>query len=75
MREAFPKASGLQRAAETVASGSADKIRAAGFDVIEDPTNKFPNHARIIRPNWEAGFNDYNLGKLSDALGSTTKCL
>ena len=74
MREAFPKASGLQRAAETVASGSADKIRAAGFDVIEDPTNKFPNHARIIHPNGEAGFNDNNLEKLSDALGSTTKC-
>ena len=75
MREAFPKARGLLRAAETVASGSADKIRAAGFDVIEDPTNKFPNHARIIHPNGEAGFNDYNLGKLSDALGSTTKYL
>ncbi|MCU1755884.1 RHS repeat domain-containing protein, partial [Pseudomonas helleri] len=74
MREAFPKASGLQRAAETVASGSTDKIRAAGFDVIEDPTKKFPNHARIIHPNGETGFNDDNLGKLSDALGSTTKC-
>ncbi len=73
MREAFPKATGLQKAAGTVSSGSADKIREAGFDVIEDRTNKFPNHARIIHPAGVDGFTDQNLAKLSQALGTTTK--
>uniref|UniRef100_UPI002FE00F48 RHS repeat-associated core domain-containing protein n=1 Tax=Noviherbaspirillum sp. TaxID=1926288 RepID=UPI002FE00F48 len=73
MREAFPKATGLQQAAGTVSSGSADKIREAGFDVIEDPTKKFPNHARIVHPAGAGGFTDENLAKLSQALGTTTK--
>ncbi|WP_347904711.1 RHS repeat-associated core domain-containing protein [Pseudomonas purpurea] len=74
MRDAFPKATGLQKAAGTVSSGSADAIRGAGFDVIDDATNKFPNHARIIHPNGAAGFNDENLQDLSKALGKTTEC-
>ena len=73
MREAFPKATGLQQAAGTVSSSSADKIREAGFDVIEDPTKKFPNHARIVHPTGAGGFTDENLAKLSQALGTTTK--
>ena len=71
---AFPKASGLQRAAGTVASGTAESIRAAGFDVISDPTNKFPNHARIIHPDGRDGFSDENLVGLSNALGDETRC-
>jgi len=74
MRDAFPKATGLQKATETVASGTADAIRGAGFDVIEDPTNKFPNHARIIHPGGADGFSDENLKGLSEALGKTTGC-
>ena len=73
MREAFPKATGLQQAAGTVSSGSADKIREAGFDVIEDPTKKFLNHARIAHSAGAGGFTDENLAKLSQALGTTTK--
>lgn len=74
MRKAFPKATGLQQAAGTVASGTADKVRGAGFEVISDSTNKFPNHARIIHPDGSAGFTDENLKKLSQALDTTTKC-
>ncbi|WP_177342397.1 RHS repeat-associated core domain-containing protein [Pseudomonas sp. ABFPK] len=74
MREAFPKASGLQRAAGRVASGTTDAIREAGFDVIGDPTQKFPNHARIIHPDGVNGFSDGNLEQLASALGETTKC-
>ncbi|WP_198343951.1 RHS repeat-associated core domain-containing protein, partial [Burkholderia ubonensis] len=74
MRNAFPRATGLLKATETVASGTADAVRGAGFDVIEDPTNKFPNHARIIHPGGADGFSDENLERLSDALGKTTGC-
>ena len=55
---AFPKASGLKRAAGTVVLGTAESIRVAGFDVISDPTNKFPNHARIIHLDGRDGFSD-----------------
>jgi len=71
---AFPKASGLKRAAGTVALGTAESIRVAGFDVISDPTNKFPNHARIIHPDGRDGFSDENLVGLSNALGDETRC-
>ncbi|KVA56904.1 type IV secretion protein Rhs [Burkholderia cepacia] len=74
MRNAFPKATGLLKATETVASGTADAVRGAGFDVIEDPTNKFPNHARIIHPSGADGFSNENLERLSEALGKTTEC-
>ncbi|WP_230957815.1 RHS repeat-associated core domain-containing protein, partial [Burkholderia diffusa] len=74
MRNAFPKATGLLKATETVASGTADAVRGAGFDVIEDPTNKFPNHARIIHPSGADGFSNENLERLSEALGKTTGC-
>jgi RHS repeat-associated protein len=74
MRNAFPKATGLLKATETVASGTADAVRRAGFDVIDDPTNKFPNHARIIHPDGLNGFSDENLTRLSEALGTTTEC-
>ncbi|CAB3774180.1 sugar-binding protein [Burkholderia paludis] len=74
MRSAFPKATGLLKSTETVASGTADAVRSAGFDVIEDPTNKFPNHARIVHPDGADGFNDEKLKGLFEALGSTTRC-
>lgn len=74
MRNAFPKVTGLLKATETVASGTADVVRRARFDVIEDPTNKFQNHARIVHPDDADDFNDENLKGLSEALGSTTRC-
>lgn len=74
MRNAFPKATGLLNATDTVASGTANTVRGAGFDVIEDPTNKFSNHARIIHPGGADGFSDENLERLSKALGGITGC-
>ncbi|SEK17355.1 RHS repeat-associated core domain-containing protein [Variovorax sp. OK212] len=41
MKEAYPKATGLQELADTVATGNAEAIRGAEFDVIEDPSKKF----------------------------------
>jgi len=65
MRRAFPNATGLHKAAECVGTTCAAKIRSAGFDIIPDPTNKFPNHHRIIHPDGAAGFTPENLEKLS----------
>jgi RHS repeat-associated protein len=74
MRDAFPRATGLQQAAGTIASGTSDQIRNSGFDVIADPTGKFSNHARIVHPHGTEGFNDENLRSLSSALGVQTSC-
>lgn len=49
-------------------------IRGAGFDVIEDATNKFQNHARITHPGGADGFSDEGLKGLSEALGKTKGC-
>ena len=42
-----------------------EKIRATGFDVIPDPTRKFPNHGRIVHPDGVTGFTDENLRGLA----------
>ena len=72
IRAAFPKANGLQAAAATVGSATEEAIRDAGFDVIPDPTVRFPNHHRIIHRDGAAGFNDPNLAKLAGAFTNTT---
>jgi RHS repeat-associated protein len=77
MRKAFPdkkKYKKIWEDSKTVASGPVEAIREAGFDVIYNPTDKFPNHGRIVHPDGEAGFNDENLKKLSNALSTTTAC-
>ena len=48
-----------------------DAIRGAGFDVMPDPTRRFPNHHRIIHPEGAAGFTDENLARLSEAFTDT----
>jgi hypothetical protein len=50
-----------------VGSTSAEAIRAAGFEVVTDPSRKFPNHARIIHPDGSAGFSEENRQRLSAA--------
>jgi hypothetical protein len=71
IRAAFPDAEGLQEAARVIGSTSATKIRAAGFDVIPNPTRKLPNHHRIIHPDGTAGFRSEDLRKLSEAFTNT----
>ena len=73
IREALPEATDLSRAAKTIGSTNAEKIRHAGFDVIPKPTRKLPNHYRIIHPGGTAGFNDENLKRLSEAFSNTTE--
>jgi hypothetical protein len=60
--------------AGTVGTTAAAAIRAAGFDVIEWPTPKLPNHARITHPDGTAGFTDANLAVLAAAFHTTTGC-
>lgn len=67
MKEAFPKVKSLQESAKTVGTATVGDIRAAGFDVIPNPTNKFPNHARVVHPQGASGFTEENLKKLSEA--------
>ena len=63
----------MGKKASVVGTADIEKIRDAGFDVIEDPTNKFPNHGRLIHPTLgAAGFTPDNLAKLSPVFTDTT---
>ena len=57
--------------AETMGSATAADIRAAGFDVIHDPTSTWGEaHARLIHPQGEQGFTPENLQKLADVFSN-----
>ncbi|WP_437969074.1 DUF6531 domain-containing protein [Sorangium sp. So ce260] len=71
MRQAFPNATKLHELSSTVGTATVGDIRAAGFDVMPDPTRKFPNHARVIHPEGAAGFTPENLARLSEAFTTT----
>ena len=68
---AFATAAKLHELTKTVGSAAEEGIRAAGFDVMPDPTRKFPNHHRVIHPDVVAGFVDDNLALLSEAFTNT----
>jgi hypothetical protein len=74
MRSAFPGSRKWRQTAGTVASGAVAAVRQAGFEVIPDPTNRFPNHALLIHPAGAAGFTDANLIILAKVLTETTGC-
>ncbi len=67
MKEAFPNVAKLHRLAKTVGTATEEGIRGAGFDLVPDPTTRFPNHHRLIHPEGIAGFDDDGLGRLSQA--------
>jgi hypothetical protein len=63
----------MGKKASVVGTAAIDKIRAVGFDVIEDPTANFPNHGRLIHPTeGTAGFSDENLKRLSQVFSDQT---
>ena len=72
MRAAFPAANALQAAAQVVASTTVDEIRQAGFDVLPNPTRKWPQHYRLVHPDGVAGFTDVNLLRLSAVFSETS---
>jgi hypothetical protein len=55
-----------------VGTTTAGKIREAGFDVIMDPTKRFPQHARLIHPDGADGFTQENLERLAQAFEDHT---
>jgi hypothetical protein len=74
MRRGYPTSKKWARLAGTVASTTAVLIRQAGFDVISAPTDRFPNHGRIVHSLGIVGFGDDQLGILSQAFTETTGC-
>lgn len=66
MRRVYSKAR-KWKVSLSMGTATAAAIRAAGFDVIADPTPNFPNHARVVHPNGVAGFIDANLQQLAAA--------
>jgi anthranilate phosphoribosyltransferase len=74
MRRAFPGSRKWRQTAGTVASATAAAVRQAGFDVVADPTTRFPNHALLIHPTGAAGFTDANLATLARTFTETTGC-
>ena len=74
MRQGFPKSRKWQSASQTVGSSTVAKIQGTGFDVMEDSTNRFSNHGRLIHPQGEAGFTDDALEMLANTFQDTTGC-
>jgi hypothetical protein len=68
----LPRARALHEQAKTQGTISEEAIRAAGFDIIPNPSKALPNHHRIIHPEGTAGFSDENLAKLAEAFVNTT---
>jgi hypothetical protein len=74
MRQAFPKSRKWRAAAGTVGSTTAAAIRQTGFDLVPDPTARFPNHARLIHPDGIGGFTDHKLKELAQVFDNTLGC-
>ncbi len=73
MRRVFGPKSSLGKKAGVVGTAGLEAIRAAGFDVIPDPSHHFPQHGRLIHPmEGAAGFTAENLEKLSHVFADTT---
>ena len=64
MRQAFPNSRKWRDSAHTVGTTTAAAVRQAGFELVPDPTSRFPNHARLIHPSGVVGFTDTNLAQL-----------
>jgi hypothetical protein len=74
MRRAFPGSRKWRETAQTVGTTTAAAIREAGFDVVPDPTTRFPNHARLIHPQGVAGFTDEHLVTLAATFRDAVGC-
>ena len=74
MREAFPKSRKWRASAHTVGTTTATAVRGADFEVVPDPTSRFPNHARLIHSSGVVGFSDENLERLALVFQDTTGC-
>lgn len=71
IRAAFPDATKLHELARIIGSTTTEALRQAGFDVIADPSRRFPNHHRIVHAEGVPGFCYENLAQLSGAFFET----
>ena len=74
MRRVFPGSRKWRETAQTVGTTTAAAIREAGFDIVPDPTTRFPNHARLIHPQGVVGFADEHLVTLAATFHDTVGC-
>lgn len=74
MRQAFPRSRKWRQTAQTVGTTTAAALRQVGFEVVPDPTSRFPNHARLIHPQGAAGFMDAQLEALAQPFHDTLGC-
>jgi hypothetical protein len=63
MRRRFPRMA--PKGKTIVGTTTAGQIRQAGFDIMRDPTPRFPHHARLLHPEGADGFNRENLDRLA----------
>ena len=57
-----------------VGTTSALAVRQTGFEIVPDPTTRFPNHARLTHASGVAGFTDANLEGLARTFQNTEGC-
>ena len=74
MRRAFPGSRKWRETARTAGTTTAAVIREAGFDLVPDPTTRFPNHARLMHPQGVEGFTDAYLATLAATFCDTVGC-
>lgn len=74
MRRAFPGSRKWRETVRTVGTTTAGALREVGFEIMPDPTTRFPNHARLIHPRGVAGFTDESLARLAATFRNTTEC-
>ena len=65
LEQAFPNATRLLADAIVVGTALVSDIRSVGFDVLYDPTKRFPNHARLIRADHGTAREEWELAALS----------
>ncbi|HFD39937.1 MAG TPA: hypothetical protein ENJ31_08870 [Anaerolineae bacterium] len=73
LRRAFPRSS-KWRGRQVVGTTTVAAVRQVGFDIMPDPTVRFPNHARLIHPAGVVGFVETNLENLSRVFQDTKGC-
>lgn len=73
MRNAFPRSRKWLESSRRVGTTTVQAIKEAGFEIRFDPTDRFPNHARLIHPSGVEGFTDENLERLAQAFEETVE--
>jgi len=71
MLSAFPGSRKWRETAHTVGTTTVAAVREAGFEVVPDPTARFPHHARLIHASGIAGFTDDRLTILAATFHNT----